>query len=427
MTTNSVSAHSRRTVCRACATPFDAPFLQLGPMPLANNLPRTPAEVAAQARYPLDVCVCRMCSLVQTPDVIDPAVLFAHYVYLTGMSETMRTHNKGYAAHVVSLLGAGAADLVVDIASNDGSLLAEFQAHGVRTLGVEPAANVAEIARGRGVETETRFFDDAAGADLRDRRGPAAAVLANNVLAHVDDPVGFLRGAGRMIAERGLVIVEAPYVAEMLDRVEYDTIYHEHLSYFSIGALAVIADEAGLSLVRVDHVPIHGGSLRAHFGRRDQWPTHADAVRAAIDNERRRGLADRACYEQFAAAVHENRRAMRALVGELTAAGKTVAGYGAPAKATTLLNFCGLGSDAVAFTVDRNPLKVGGFVPGVGVPILPVEALVERQPDYAVVFPWNLAREIAGQQRLYRERGGRFLLPLPLPRALDEAPEGRMS
>lgn len=417
------TAHSRRPACRACGTPFDAPFLQLGPMPLANNLPRTPAELAAQATYPLDVCVCRTCSLVQTPDVIDPQVLFAHYVYLTGMSDTMRTHNRGYAAHVVQLLGAGPQDLVVDIASNDGSLLLEFQALGVRTLGVEPAANVAEIARGRGVETVTRFFDDAAGGALRDAHGPARAVLANNVLAHVDDPVGFLRGAGRMIGPEGMVIVEAPYVGEMLDRLEYDTIYHEHLSYFSIGALARLAEEAGLSLVRVDHVAIHGGSLRAHFGHRATWPAHGGDVIAAIARERGHGFADPATYERFATAVHANRDALRGMLGELVAAGKTVAGYGAPAKATTILNFCGLGADVVSFTVDRNPLKVGGFVPGAGVPILPVEALAERRPDYAVIFPWNLAAEIARQQAAYRAAGGRFLLPLPMPRPFEDAAE----
>lgn len=415
-----MSVHTRRAACRACGTPFEAPFLQLGPMPLANNLPRSAAELAAQGRYPLDVCVCRTCTLVQTPDVIDPEVLFAHYVYLTGMSDTMRAHNRAYAAHVVALVGAGAGDLVVDIASNDGSLLLEFQAHGVRTLGVEPAANVAEIARGRGVETVTRFFDEAAGGDLRASAGPARAVLANNVLAHVDDPVGFLRGASRMIAPDGLVIVEAPYVGEMLDRLEYDTIYHEHLSYFSIGALARLAEEAGLSLVRVDHVAIHGGSLRAHFGAPGAWPAHGAAVAAAIADERHRGLADPARYVRFADDVAANRAALRALVGELAAAGRTLAGYGAPAKATTLLNYCGLGADAVAFTVDRNPLKVGAFVPGVGVPILPVEALAERQPDVALIFPWNLAAEIAAQQAAYRAAGGRFYLPLPMPRPFDD-------
>jgi SAM-dependent methyltransferase len=416
-----MSAHARRTSCRICGEPLDAPFLELGPMPLANNLPRSAAEVASQSRYPLDVCVCRGCSLVQTPDVIDPHELFAHYVYLTGMSETMRAHNRAYAAHVVASTGAGAGDLIVDIASNDGSLLLEVAAHGVRTLGVEPAANVAEIARGRGVDTVTRFFDHDAGRALRDERGPAAAVLANNVLAHVDDPVGFLRGAAEMIGPRGLVIVEAPYVGEMLDRLEYDTIYHEHLSYFSIGALARLAREAGLSLVRVDHVPIHGGSLRAHFGRPAEWPAPDRAVDAAIARERAEGLADRARYERFAAAVHENRRALREFVAETTAAGRTVAGYGAPAKATTLLNFCGLGTAAIAFTVDRNPLKVGAFVPGVGVPILPVEALADRRPAFAVLFPWNLAAEIAGQQQAYRAGGGQFLLPLPMPRVFDGA------
>ena len=413
-----MTGYRRRDACRACGTPLADPFLQLGPMPLANNLPRTREDVSAQAKYPLDVCVCARCSLVQTPDVVDPAELFAHYVYLTGMSDTMTAHNRGYAAHVVQLLGAKAGDLVVDIASNDGSLLLEFQALGVRTLGVEPAANVAEIARGRGVQTEARFFDAEAGRDLRETHGPAVAVLANNVLAHVDDPVGFLTGAGRMIARDGLVIVEAPYVGELLERLEYDTVYHEHLSYFSVGALMHLAESAGLSLVRVDHVPIHGGSLRAHFGHPDAWGGHGEPVAAAAHAERGAGFADPGRYAAFAREVAGNRTALVSMLEGLAADGKSIAGYGAPAKATTLLNYCGIDTRLIAFTVDRNPLKVGGFVPGVGVPILPVETLAERQPDYALIFPWNLSGEIVRQQAGFRERGGRFLLPLPAPRVL---------
>lgn len=388
-------------------------------MPLANNLPRTTAAVAAQAKYPLDVCMCERCSLVQTPDVADPAELFAHYVYLTGMSETMTAHNRGYAAHVVHLLGASPGDLMVDIASNDGSLLLEFQALGMRTLGVEPAQNVAEIARGRGVDTVARFFDAAAGTELREGHGPAKAVMANNVLAHVDDPAGFLAGAGRMIAPDGLVIVEAPYVGELLDRLAYDTIYHEHLSYFSVGALMRLAESAGLSLVRVDHVPIHGGSLRAHFGHAATWGAHGVAVAQAVAAERAAGFADPARYEMFARQVAANRDALVAMLERFAADGQTVAGYGAPAKATTLLNYCAIDSRLIAFTVDRNPLKVGGFVPGVGVPILPVEALAERQPDYALIFPWNISDEIVRQQAAYRACGGQFLLPLPVPRVVS--------
>ncbi len=389
-------------------------------MPLANNLPRTAEAIAAQSKYPLDVCVCERCSLVQTPDVIDPTELFAHYVYLTGMSETMAAHNHGYAAHVVQLLGAAPGDLMVDIASNDGSLLLEFQALGVRTLGVEPAHNVAEIARGRGVDTVARFFDAEAGRQLREAHGPAKAVMANNVLAHVDDPAGFLAGAGRMIVPDGLVIVEAPYVGELLSRLEYDTVYHEHLSYFSVGALMRLAESAGLSLARVDHVPIHGGSLRAHFGHPAAWGAHGDAVVQAVAAERAAGFADPARYAGFARQVAANRDALVAMLERFAAEGKTVAGYGAPAKATTLLNYCGIDSRLVAFTVDRNPLKVGSFVPGVGVPILPVEALAERQPDFALIFPWNISGEIVRQQAAYRARGGQFLLPLPVPRLSSE-------
>jgi hypothetical protein len=197
-------------------------------------------------------------------------------------------------------------------------------------------------------------------------------------------------------------------------------VYHEHLSYFSVGALMRLAESAGLSLVRVDHVPIHGGSLRAHFGHPAAWGAHGAAVAAAVTAERSAGFADPARYAAFARAVAGNRDALVAMLRDLVAEGKTIAGYGAPAKATTLLNFCGIDTRLISFTVDRNPLKVGGFVPGVGVPILPVEALAERQPDYALIFPWNISAEIVRQQAAFREAGGQFLLPLPVPRVLHD-------
>jgi SAM-dependent methyltransferase len=350
---------------------------------------------------------------VQLLDVIDPATLFRDYPYVTGISETMAAHNAGYARTVVELLGLGPKDMVVEIASNDGSLLERFQQYGVRTLGVEPAANIARVARARGVETVDRFFDAAVGAEIRADRGAAGAVVANNVLAHVDEPRDFLAGCRALLAEDGLLVVEVPYLRDLMDRLEYDTIYHEHLCHFSISALLRLCAAAGLRACRVDRLQVHGGSLRLYAS--PAAGPHDPAVATMAAEEARAGLLDFATYEAFAVAVGENRRALRGLLEDIRARGRTIAGYGAPAKGNTLLNAGGIDSGLLPFTVDKNPLKVGRYTPGSHIPVLPVGAVLERQPDYLLLLAWNFADEIMEQQREYRRRGGRFVVPIPRP------------
>ncbi len=408
--------HRRRTTCRACGAARLRPFLALGPQPLANAFLRGPDAFADEARYPLDLCLCEGCALVQLADVIDPEVLFRDYIYVTGISETIATHNKAYARTVADLLGLTTADLVVELASNDGSLLACFRDLGVRTLGVEPATNIAAIARGHGLETLNEFFDAELGVRIRETHGPARAVIGNNVLAHVDDTQGFLRGAARLLAPDGLVIAEVPYAGEMLDRLEYDTVYHEHLCYFSVSALLRVCEAVGLVAVRIDRVPVHGGSLRLYAGLAGHYRAHAADVRALAEAERARdGVASPARWERFARDVAAQKGALLALLRRLKGEGKTLAGYGAPAKGNTLLNYCGIGPDLLPYTVDRSPWKVGTFTPGTHIPVLPAETLIERRPDYAMILAWNLADEIVRQQQEYRRRGGRFILPLPEP------------
>jgi hypothetical protein len=407
--------HHLRTTCRACDGTRLRRFLELGPLALANAFPRSPEEFATEARFPLDVHLCEACGLVQLLDVIDAEVLFRDYIYVTGTSETIARHNVAYARAVVEGQRLGPSDLVVEAASNDGSLLGCFRAHGVRTLGIEPARNIAELARSRGIETIAEFFGRRTAADVRASHGPAAAVIGNNVLAHVDDPQDFLGGAAALLAPGGRVIVEVPYLAEFVDRLEYDTVYHEHLCYFSVSALMRLCESVGLVVVRVDRVPVHGGSIRMQAGPAAEHGSHAPAVVAMAQAEREAGLVTLPRYERFAADVAAHRRTLLALLGSLRDRGHSLAAYGAPAKGNTLLGYCGIGPEMIPWTVDRSPHKVGRYTPGTHIPVLPVETLLERQPDYTLVLAWNFAEEILAQQSAYRARGGRFILPLPEP------------
>jgi hypothetical protein len=410
------AVHHVRTACRACGEARLARFLVLGPQPLANANLKAASEAAGELVFPLDVYFCEGCSLVQLADVIDPETLFRHYIYVTGTSDTIAAHNKRYAATVKEQLKLASADLVVEVASNDGSLLRCFRDEGVRTLGVEPATNIAAIARAAGIDTVNEFFDGETGAKLRQERGAARAVIGNNVLAHVDDTQDFLRGAKALIDGDGLVITEVPYAREMLERLEYDTVYHEHLCYFSVTSLLRLCDAVGLAMVRADLVPVHGGSVRMYAGRAEHYGGHAPAVLAMAAEERAIGMTSLERWREFARGVEAQRAALVEMLKRLTSEGKTVAGYGAPAKGNTLLNYCGIGTDLLPYTVDRSPLKVGTLTPGMHIPVLEAATLLERQPDYVLILAWNFADEIMRQQAEYRSRGGRFILPIPMPR-----------
>jgi hypothetical protein len=414
--TNQLTVHRQRQECRACAGCQLRPFLSLGPTPLANSFPRSPQEFADEAFFPLDLYFCETCSLVQLVDVIHPEVLFRNYIYVTGTSETIAAHNREYAHTLVSSLRLQPKDLVVEIASNDGSLLKCFRPYGVRVLGIEPATNIAREAEAAGIATVNEFFSSALARQVRQSHGPAAVVVGNNVLAHVDQTRDFLTGCKELLAEDGLVVLEVPGLRDLLERLEYDTVYHEHLCYFSAGSLVRLCEAVGLRAVRMDHVPVHGGSLRLYAGLPGRHPSHGREVLERVEQEQSAGMTSFGHYERFAAAVADNRRALVRLLETLRAAGKTVAAYGAPAKGNTLLNYCGIDTRLVAFTVDKNPLKVGLYTPGMHLPVLPVSALLERQPDYVLILPWNIADEIRGQQREYTARGGRFILPIPEPR-----------
>lgn len=406
---------ARREECRICGGRRLSRFLDLGFSPLANRFLRKDQLADAEPRFRLDVFVCADCSLVQLVEVVDPEILFRDYIYVSGTSETMRAHFAAFANSVATRFAFGSNELLLEVASNDGTFLNEFQGRGLRLLGVEPAVNIAEIAKGRGIDTINEFFGESLGDRIRKERGAAACVLANNVFAHVDDLNGFVRGVLNVLGPDGIFIFENSHVRDMLDHLEFDSVYHEHLSYFSVTALSALFERHGMEIFDVEHQPVHGGSLRVFVKRRGAGAAATEAPARFRDEERRAGLCELATYEGFAARVYDLRSRLLALLKGLRGDGKRVVAYGSSAKGNTLLNFMGIGPDLVAYLVDKSPLKQGTFSPGMHLPVFPVERLLEDRPDYALILAWNFTDEILLQQRSYIEGGGRFIVPIPVP------------
>jgi len=405
---------TRRTKCRACGGTNLVLFLNLGELPLANSFLHAEKLRQAEPRFPLEVFFCDDCSLVQLLHVVHPEILFSNYLYRTGTNQTISRHNAALAEAAIDRLQLSSEDLVVEIGSNDGSLLGCFRERGVRTVGIEPAKNIAEIARAAGIETLDLFFDGRSAETLVQGYGAASVVIANNVLAHVDATLDFLAACRRVLRPEGVVIIEVPYLVELLGRLEYDTIYHEHLCYFSVTSLMRLFAEAGLTLERIDRIEIHGGSLRL-WARPGGDSRHAHSVREMAEGEHKAGLAGLDRYQEFARGVERHRERLLALLRRLKSDGKSIVGYGAPAKGNTLLCYCGIGTELLPYTVDRSPLKVGLFTPGTHIPVLPVERILSDQPDYVLLLAWNFAEEIMKSLEAFRQQGGHFILPLPEP------------
>jgi SAM-dependent methyltransferase len=404
-----------RDACRACGRRDLVEVLSLGEVPLANAFLRAEDLRSPEPRFPLIVYFCPECSLLQLRHVVCPDVLFSNYLYRTGTNATITRHNRELAAAVTGRLGLSTEHLVVEIASNDGSLLSCFREHGTRTLGVEPARNIAALARQAGIETLNEFFNAGVAAQIGASHGRASAVLANNVLAHVDDTVGFLSACRALLAPEGRVVIEVPYLAEMLGRFEYDTIYHEHLCYFGVRPLMRLFEAAGLELEQVDRRDIHGGSLRL-WGRAASGLGHGPQAREMAEAERRAGFGELATYRVFASTVAHNRERLLDMLRAWRTEGKTVAAYGAPAKGNTLLCYCGIDTSLVPWTVDRSPLKVGLYTPGSHIPVHPPEKILAERPDYVLLLAWNFAEEILGFLKPLREKGTQVLIPIPEPR-----------
>jgi SAM-dependent methyltransferase len=400
--------------CRSCGHTDLSVFLSLGETPLADALLDDETLRAPEPRFPLDVAFCPECTLVQILEEVPPEQLFVdNYLYFSSFSPALNAHAKAHADGLVDRRGLGPDSLVVELASNDGYLLRNFVDRGVPVLGIDPAPDQAEAAERIGVPTLREFFGVELAERLRSQGRAADVIIANNVMAHVPDLNGFVAGMAVLLADDGVVTIENPYVRDLIDHVEFDTIYHEHHCYFSCTAVDHLMRRHGLHLNDVDYFPdLHGGTLRWTVGRRDE---PSEAVRRYLDEERSSGLDAIGYYEDFGFRVERLRDDLLTLLRGKRAEGASIAAYGAAAKGSTMVNYVGIGTDLVGYVVDRNTYKQGRYMPGVHLPIRDPAVLLEDQPDYLLLLAWNFAAEIMEQQAEYRRRGGRFIVPVPTP------------
>ena len=405
--------------CRSCNCLGLVTVLSLGLLPLANSLLTSEQLSEPEPFYPLDLAFCKGCALVQITETVPPEKLFRNYPYLSSFLDTMLSHAAHLAKRVIHERRLGKTSMVVELASNDGYLLQHYKNEGIPVLGVEPAVNVARIAEGqRGIPTLCEFFGADVGETLA-RQGHAADVVhALNVLAHVADLNGFLQGIRYLLKEGGVAIVEVPYVKDLIERAEFDTIYHEHLCYFSMTALDRLFRRHELLPVDVERVPIHGGSLRVSAVRAERAPLARVAVESLMAEESTWGMDRIWFYEGFATRVARLRYDLNSLLAGLKEEGRRIVGYGASAKGSTLMNYLGIGRETLDFVVDRSTVKQGTYTPGNHLPIHAPEQLLNEMPDYALLLTWNFADEILAQQSEFRRRGGRFIIPIPEPRVV---------
>lgn len=410
---------SERTTCRACGSPLRRSFLDLGTTPLANGYLNAIELAAREPAYPLHVKLCESCLLAQLSVDVSPRVLFSDYAYFSSYSESWVRHAADFAGAAVRRFGLDGTSRVVEIASNDGYLLKHFKALRIPVLGIEPAANIALTAIAQGIPTEIRFFGRDTAHELSGRDMKADLIVGNNVLAHVPELNDFVSGLQILLKRDGVVSLEFPHLLRLMLGVQFDTIYHEHFSYFSFHAVERILAAHGLRVFDVKELPTHGGSLRVYACHAASARRSEDSVADLRRSEQTAGLTRLETYEHFAARVEHCRKTLTAFVQDAKKSGKSIVGYGAAAKGNTLLNYCGLDATEIDYVVDRNPHKQGKFLPGSHIPIRDPRCIAETQPDYLMILPWNLKREIMSQISGLRDWGGKFVIPVPEVAVLD--------
>jgi SAM-dependent methyltransferase len=408
------AAVRRREACRLCGSARLAHAFSLTPTPPANAFVSAAELDVAQPVYPLDLYFCEDCTHLQLVNIVDPKLLFEHYVYVSGTSPSFVRHFEEYSDFVERLAGPLKDALVVDIGSNDGTLLTAFRArHGARILGVDPARNLAQAANAAGIETLPEFFTPALAGKIAAERGKAKAIMANNVFAHIDDLAGVADGVRALLADDGVFVFEVSYLLDVLEHTLFDTIYHEHLSYHAVRPLLPFLERHGLELIEAIRVPTHGGSLRAVAQLRSGPRPRGRSVADALALEQQRGLGKLDTYVAFARQIDEVGVRLRVLLDQLRGEGKSIAGFGAPAKATTLMYHFRIGPDVIDFIVDDSPLKQGLYTPGMHVPVVASDAIEQRKPNHLLILAWNFAQPIMAKNALFRQNGGRFIVPLP--------------
>ncbi len=405
------------THCRICKAPLPSPFFDLGDMPLANSFLNSPAEFAQEESFPLAVAACAGCGLVQLDYVVPAERLYRDYIYVSSTSEGVTAHATVLAEGLIQQYGWTAADLIVEVASNDGTVLKAFKRRNVRVLGVEPARNIAAIAEQDGVPTIAEFFNPASAQTVLSGHGPAAGILGRHVFAHVDDVHSFFEAVEACLAPRGVFVIEVPYLGDFLEKREFDTIYHEHLSYVSLEPMVRLCGMHGFELVDVERGSLHGGVIILHM-RRTGVGRPSDRLMRMLETERLLKLSHPASLQAFVRGVTDWKDRFEALIGGLEKSGARFVGYGAAAKANTLLNYCPDIARSLTRILDRSPHKHGRYTPGTHIRVEPAECWESFDATHMVILAWNFHQEITRQMKGFEDRGGRFIVPIPTPRVV---------
>lgn len=403
-----------QSLCRSCGAVLNHTFVDLGMSPLANSYIKPEQRNRMEPFFPLHVYVCEKCLLVQLEQFSSPDDIFSDYAYFSSFSDSWLAHAKAYVDMIADRFHLNEKSKVVEIASNDGYLLKNFVARGIPVLGVEPAANVAEVAKKNGINTKVAFFGERTALGLTRDAWSADLIIGNNVLAHVPDLNDFVKGLKILLKPTGLITMEFPHLLQLMESNQFDTIYHEHFSYFSFLAVEQVFARHGMKLFDVEELPTHGGSLRIYACHdQDESKSTQSRARDLKVKEQRAGFGELKHYLSFAPKVEATKRKLLSFLISAKQEGKRVVGYGAPAKGNTLLNYCGVRTDLMDYTVDRSPHKQGHFLPGVHIPIYAPEQIRQTRPDYVLILPWNLKDEVIQQMAFIREWGGKFVVPIP--------------